>query len=157
VTVVGPDAWVVCAVGYQDAESARHAWQLWNAIDTLDGQKRGSGAAFRRDCRPQDLAVRATFRVPGLAPDGQDQYIAAVTSSLRSSRIVAELPVPGHARFRALLTQRLTEVLEDGRAPQEALQDLAGDWRRLISEADGSSVLNTYRWCLGLSPLPGNS
>lgn len=156
VTVVGPGAWVVCAVGFQDTESAGHAWQLWNAIDTLQGQGSGSSTPLRRDSRPTDLAGARTLRVPGLDSKGQEQYFAAVTSSLRSSRIVAELPLPEHARFRELLTQRLTEVLEQDRAPQEALQDLAGDWRQLISQADGSSVLNTYRWCLGLSPLPGN-
>ena len=151
VTVVGLDAWVVCVVGNED--EGRNAWDLWNAIDSPENQGSRTGSVFRGECRLSDFTERPGSRNSGLNPQLRQQYIEAITSSLGNRRVVAELPFPGHGRYRQLMTQRLTEVLKEGREPEEALNDLAEDWRQLSEELGTSSVLNTYRWCLGLSPL----
>jgi multiple sugar transport system substrate-binding protein len=154
VTVVGTGAWVVCVVDNGHDNFAVSAWHLWNAIDSLEDRSSRVAGILGGGCRPSDFDNLPAVHLPGFDAELQQEYITAAAESLGNSRVVAELPFPEHGRYRQLLTQRLTEVLEEERNPQEALDDLAEDWKQLSAEVGASSVLNTYRWCLGLSPLP---
>ena len=152
-TIVGLNAWVACVVEAEDKEIGEHAWELWSAIDNPENQGSRASSAFQRGSRMSDFAERPEYQRSGLDAEQRTQYISAVSSSLGNSRVFAELPFPGHDRYRQLMTQRLTEVLVEQRDPEATLNDLSDDWRQLSEEVGASTVLNTYRWSLGLSPL----
>jgi multiple sugar transport system substrate-binding protein len=80
------------------------------------------------------------------------KYLNAVSLSLRDTRLVAELPVPGHAEFRQALTDGLTAALSGQAEPQAALSDVATKWREIAERLGGAKkVRDEYRRSLGLS------
>ena len=102
-------------------------------------------------CRESQAQDAATWVGTDLSAAEAGKYIAVVAKSLRGRQQVGELPVLGHAEFRASLTKGLTACLEQGQSPAEALRAVSTEWKEILKKLGQAEVLASYRSALGLS------
>lgn len=125
------------------------------ALNLLSSLMLYEGAAFppgaKSLCRESQALDAAAWTGKDLAAAEAGKYIAAAAKSLRDRQQVSELPVVGHVEFRAALTSGLTSCLEQGKAPAEALNSIAADWKELLKKLGPEVVLSSYRSALGLT------
>ena len=126
----------------------------WNALAKACGANLTSAfppgiTGLCRESQLQDAAV-----APGLEPREADSLSQAVATSLRDTRLVADLPIIGRSQFRLALARALAAAIDDSTAPDQALRDAARDWREIIQKLGAPKVHDSYRDSLGLSPKP---
>jgi len=81
------------------------------------------------------------------------KYLNAVSQTLRDTRLVTEMPVPGHAEFREALRDGVTSVLSGMAEPEPALKSVATRWQTIAKRRGGAwKIRDAYRASLGLSP-----
>ncbi len=102
-------------------------------------------------CRESQTPDAALWTGKDLSASEAGKYVAAVGKSLRDRQQASELPVVGHAEFRAALTKGLTSCLEQGQTPTDALNAVAAEWREILKKFGAAEVLSSYRSALGLS------
>lgn len=102
-------------------------------------------------CRESQTPDAALWTGKELSAAEAGKYVAAVGKSLRDRQQASELPVVGHAEFRAALTKGLTSCLEQGQSPAEALRAVAAEWKEILQKFGAAEVLSSYRSALGLS------
>lgn len=138
----------------QDAVANLAAWNLLSLLARehlaadFPGAMKSIGRESQWETAPQWFGNDLSAEEFGL-------YFATVADTLRDPQLVAELPVVGHARFRAALTEGLNAVLDGSAAPEAALQQTAARFREIMDELGADAVRNSYRRSLGLSPSPG--
>jgi ABC-type glycerol-3-phosphate transport system substrate-binding protein len=140
------------AVSARSSPSEQEA--AWHLLNTLIGETLSSAfpAATRTPCRESHVAQPAGWTGDELHDAERYKYLNAVSQSLRDTRLVAELPVPGHAEFRRALTEGLTSALSGQAGPEPALKAVAARWRTIADRHGGASkVRDAYRVSLGLT------
>lgn len=150
VTVVGFGGYAVCAARSAGPDVREAAWGLWDSVqrDSAEDELPFGPAV----CRQRDAPVVLQQPRAGFHAGEWRQHIESTVGALQDTRVLLDFPLPERARFRERMTARLTEAI-DGDAPAEtALQQLADDWKALISELGDRRVLSVYRQCHGLSP-----
>lgn len=104
-------------------------------------------------CRDSQTPDASRWVGQDLGGSEAGRYVSTVSKSLRDRQQVSELPVLGHAEFRAALTKELTVALEQGTAPAQALASVAREWKQILTKIGQEKVLASYRSALGLSKL----
>jgi multiple sugar transport system substrate-binding protein len=105
----------------------------------------------RSPVRESQITDARVWAGQDLSAEEAGNYMASVARSLRDRQQVSELPVIGHAEFRAALTQGLTQAIEENRPAAETLSDVAEKWKVLLKTLKQDQVLRSYRRALGLS------
>lgn len=126
----------------------------WHLLRTLAGENVTSvfPSGTRTPCRESHTGQPGGWTGDELQDAERYKYLNAVSLSLRDTRLIAELPVPGHAEFRQALTDGLTAALSGKAEPQAALSDVAVQWRAIAERLGGAKkVRDEYRRSLGLS------
>lgn len=126
----------------------------WHLLRTLAGENITNvfPPGTRTPCRESHASQPGGWTGDELQDAERFKYLNAVSLSLRDTRLVAELPVPGHAEFRQALTDGLTAALSGPVEPQAALSDVAAKWRTIAERLGGAKkVRDEYRRSLGLS------
>ena len=104
-------------------------------------------------CRGSQTDTPSRWAGEMLTGEEADAYVAAVSESLRSPLLVAEIPVVGRERFRQALTTGLDSALSGQQSPADALAATADRWREITAEIGIDAVRNSYRGSLGLPPV----
>ena len=141
----------LCA-GIPSGTSAEQAGAALNLLKTLlldESTPFPPGA--RSPCWESQAQDAAAWTGKQLSGAEAGKYLAETAKSLRSRQQISELPVLGHAEFRAALTAGLTACLEKNQPPLEALQGVATEWQALLKKLGPTPVLSSYRSALGLS------
>jgi ABC-type glycerol-3-phosphate transport system substrate-binding protein len=102
-------------------------------------------------CRESQLAMPDAWTRGELSSAEADQVVKAIATSLRDTRLVAELPVVGRARFRAALSKGIGRFLADEVTAEAALKQVADEWQSITADIGAETVLNGYRRSIGLS------
>jgi hypothetical protein len=110
-------------------------------------------AGTRTLCRESQSPEASMWVGKQLSPSEAGKYVAVTANSLRDRQQVSELPVLGHAEFRAELTKGLTAALEQGKSPAEALSEVSTEWQKILDRLGTKRVLATYRNALGITKL----
>ncbi len=152
VTVTGFGGLVVGVAKARSSPERQAAWSLWAAIEAQSRDGVLNDAQVRGLCR-RTQALPGSAALAVLRADERVGCGRAIARSLDGTRVIAEFPLPGGARFRDALTRGLTRAVESHATPEEALQETARQWESLIEEIGRSAVLDTYRQSLGLSPV----
>jgi multiple sugar transport system substrate-binding protein len=144
----------LCA-GVSSASTPLQAQAAWNVLATLslDNIENAFPGAAKSPSRQSQLAKPAAWVGEELTADEAQRYLETAAASLRDTRLVPELPVVGHAQFRAALTEQLGEVLAGRAEPQTALSATAEKWRQIANDLGREKVRDSYRRSLGLRPL----
>ncbi len=151
-TLIGFGSWAM-VVPTRRTEGDLAAWDLAAFLsmqqdaDTFPPELKGL-------CRESQVATFPDQLPPVWEAAERTRYVVTVAAELRRREVVIELPVLGSDRFRSALTDGLTEALENGAAPRDALGTVAKQWRAIRDELGARRVMNTYRLSLGLDPLP---
>ena len=103
-------------------------------------------------CRESQLAMPDLWNSGDLSSGETDQVVKAIAASLRDTRLVAELPVVGRARFRAALSAGIGRFLANKATAEATLKQVADEWRIISADIGEETVLNGYRSSIGLSP-----
>lgn len=153
VTLTGFSGW---GIGATASSSPAQIETAWNALIKVAGADLTSGfpEALLGPCRETHLNSGrfSTTLFEGVSTAG----VQAVAHSLRSTRLVAELPVAGRDEFRHVLTTGLDSVLEGAAAPEATLQAVASGWQAIIERIGPARHRDNYRSSLGLSPKPAD-
>ena len=104
-------------------------------------------------CRASQTDTPSRWAGEMLTGEEADAYVAAVSESLRSPLLVAEIPVVGREHFRQALTEALDSALIGQQSPADALAATAERWREITAEIGIDAVRNSYRASLGLPPV----
>lgn len=153
VTLIGFDGILVCAAGQREPVVSRSAWELWNTLDSPDlvvGERPWSSAVVSSS-RLTDVLRQP---LPGFGVESWRSHVQATADSLNLNRTVLDLPLPERGRFRAILTDHVSQALAQEATAAEALAAVRGEWEQLIDELGRRRVVNVYRMSSGLSPLP---
>lgn len=118
----------------------------------LDSQGTSPGGCLSL-CRETQTQETAMWVGKGLGASEGGRYVATVAKSLRDRQQVGELPVLGHAEFRAALTTGVTSALEKGTPAAEVLASVTKDWEEILKKFGQEKVLASYRSALGLTKL----
>lgn len=126
----------------------------WNLLRTFEGDQVAVEfpEGTRTPCRESHASQPRGWTGDELQDAERYKYLNAVSQSLRDTRLVAELPVPGHAEFRQALTDGLTAVLSGQAEPQAGLSHVAAKWRSIAEQHGGASkIRDAYRASMGLT------
>ncbi|MDB5388069.1 MAG: extracellular solute-binding protein family 1 [Planctomycetaceae bacterium] len=125
------------------------------ALNLLSSLVHEAGSQFpqgtRSPVRESEMTNAGAWAGQELSAEEASNYVAAVARSLRDRQQVSELPVVGHAEFRAVLTAGLTQALEKDRPAAETLDSVALQWKEVLKKLGQDRVLKSYRRALGLS------
>jgi hypothetical protein len=153
VTLIGFDGWMVCAAARLDSQARADAWNLWTTLESpeLGGPASPWFDSLVRSSRLADVLQRPAehFR-----PGEWRAQVQVVADSLNDRRIAFDLPLPERERFRDILTQHVSAAMTGEEPAGAALQAVHAEWSALIDELGRPRVVNVYRACSGLSPLP---
>ena len=152
VTLTGFGGLCAAVSAHVTPRQAEAAWNLLARL-SLDNLETAFPGATKSPCRDVQLGTAAPWTGSELAEDEKFSYLDAVHQSLRDTRLVAELPVVGRAKFRAALSEQIGNVLAGKAEPAAALEAAAERWRKIIAEIGVEKVRDSYRRSLGLSPL----
>jgi len=153
VTLTGFAGW---AVGCSARQSQLQIEAGWNALTQVCGPRISGGLPSEMFGLCRESQVTAASGYFGNEFDGEQAaaYAGAVAQSLRSDRIVAELPVAGRSEFRDALSRALGAALGNSQSPDEALKAAATDWQATVNRIGKDRFRDNYRASLGLSPKP---
>jgi multiple sugar transport system substrate-binding protein len=125
------------------------------AINLLASLIHDSGSQFppatRSAVRESDLTNAGAWVGHEFSAEEAASYVAVVARSLRDRQQVSELPVVGHAEFRAALTNGLRLAIEENRPAAEVLATIDLEWKEILKKLGQDRVLKSYRRALGLS------
>ena len=129
----------------------------WNVLASLTAPELAAPfpTGTRGPIRESQAATAAAWVGSDLQGGEGQKYFNVVAKSLRDQRLIAEIPVPGHAEFRRALSKGLTKTLTGSTPPAEALKDVAAEWRDIAKRqnlANTVSIRDCYRAVLGLLP-----
>jgi multiple sugar transport system substrate-binding protein len=143
------------AIGASSRNSSLQTEAGWSALAKACGQSFVSGFPLRilGLCRESQLSDAEAAAGPGLEGAEAEAYANAVATSLRDSRLVAEIPVTGRSAFREALARAVGEVLAGEHTPEAGLQKAAREWRAIVEKIGAEKIRDNYRLSLGLSPL----
>jgi hypothetical protein len=130
------------------AEQSAAALNLLSSL--LLGNVTTAPGAITSLCRESQTLDAATWVGKDVSAAEAGKYVSIVARSLRDRQQVGELPVLGHAEFRAALTTGLTAALERNLPPAEALNGIAEEWQKILKQLGTEPVLTSYRNALGL-------
>ena len=145
----------LCAAVSADASQLeqRAAWELLVQIAV---ETRKLTQVFppqtRSLCRESQLSMPDLWTSGDLSTGETDQVVKAITASLRDTRLVAEMPVVGRARFRTALSDGIGRFLADEATAEATLKQVADEWRSIAADIGEKTVLSSYRRSIGLSP-----
>lgn len=128
----------------------------WNLLMTVTGEDQLTAALplpLRGVTRDSQADTAATWFTGLLNAGEAESAVRAMASSLRSTDLVAELPVPGREDFLKALAAGVRSALTGQAEPQAALTDVAAQWSAQLEELGQGKVRDSYRRALGLSPL----
>jgi ABC-type glycerol-3-phosphate transport system substrate-binding protein len=153
VTLIGFDGWMVCASARLQPEARAAAWHLWMTLESpeLGGPSRPWSASLVRSSQLADVLHRPA---EGFRPEEWRAQVQIAAESLDDARVAFDLPLPARWRFRDVLTEQLSAAMAGEQSTDDALQAVCDDWNRLIDELGRRRVVNVYRACSGLLPLP---
>lgn len=127
----------------------------WNLLSQLSVEPNKLVRLFppetRSACRESHLSLPPVWVGESLSGSEARQYLDAVARSLRDTRLVAELPVAGRARFHQALSEGIGRFFAGEASANDALHDVARQWRNIAEEIGPEQVLGSYRVSLGLS------
>ena len=153
VTLAGFEGYAVCVHAGATEPQQRASWNLWGMIED-DLQTSGEPPAWLPGiCRTSRLAGARRSPMSGLPASTWQAHLEVAANQLTSTRVAADLPLPQRQRFREPLGEQVTRALTEDASPEDALQAVGDEWIELIEELGRQRVLNTYRACLGLSPV----
>lgn len=156
VTLTGFAGW---AVGCSARQSQTQIAAGWNALTQVCGPRITGGlpADMIGLCRESQMTAASAY--VGHEIDGEEAtaYAGAVAQSLRSDRVVAELPVVARNEFRDALSRALGASLGNSQTSEESLKAAAADWQATVGRIGRDRLRDNYRISLGLSPKPGRN
>lgn len=128
------------------------AWSLATSL-TLD-ENAMMPAGTLSATRETDLGRGDQVVGPELNAQERGGYLDVVAKSLRDRQFALEMPVPGREKFLAALNKHLTAGLGDLKVtPEQVVQQVEGDWKKLVEEVGVKQVRDCSRIVLGLRPL----
>jgi multiple sugar transport system substrate-binding protein len=134
------------------AERAEAAWSLVTFVG-MDRYQQALANVPKSVCRESQLGKAADWLGQELHTDELYSYLGVTAECLRTTNLSPELPVIGRAEFRKSLTDGITNALEGKATPEVALKDVADRWRAISAGLGVERVRDSYRACLGLSPV----
>jgi len=141
----------LCA-GIPSSTSAKEADAALNLLSALIHEADSSfPSGSRSPVREADMTNRGAWVGQELSAEEAGDYVATVARCLRDRQQVSELPVIGHAEFRAALTRGISQAIEANRPATEALSSVSDEWNQILTKLGQERVLTSYRRALGLS------
>jgi ABC-type glycerol-3-phosphate transport system substrate-binding protein len=134
------------------AERAEAAWNLVNFL-SVDRYQQALATVPKSVCRESQMANAVDWIGPELRTDEMYGYLAASSESLRTTNLSPELPVIGRADLRKSLTEGITSAMEGKATPEAALKEVADRWKAVSAGFGVERMRDSYRACLGLSPV----
>jgi len=149
VTTAGFAGFIACVAA--TAESPAVHWDLLASINEQSG---GLERRFghRGVCHVSALADAQPSR--GLEFGEWREFLDVVAATFAETRVIHDLPLPERAQFEQPLIEAIRSVQNGSETSEAALAKASGEWSNLIEKLGRRRVLNTYRQCVGLSPLP---
>ncbi len=145
--------------GVSAAAKPLESQAAWNLLEVLLEPANAPLAfpgAMRGPCRTSAVGTPSEFVSRGLTASEAIEYVSAIEQTLRDPKLVAALPVPGHADFMASLSKGLTRALAGDEPSETILRDIEREWTALVDRLGRDRIRDTYRRTLGLRPLPKN-
>jgi multiple sugar transport system substrate-binding protein len=134
------------------AERAEAAWHLVNFL-SVDRYQQALAAVPKGVCRESQMAKAVDWFGSELRTDEMYGYLAVTSESLRTNNLSPELPIAGRTELRNALTEGITASIDGKAAPEAALKEVAQRWRAISSAFGVERIRDSYRACLGLSPV----
>ncbi len=151
--VCGFEGLTVCVLKSASAEQIAAAWDLWGVLQNF--QQEGTIPQLPGTSVNHSMLANAT------QPAGSEltlaewsSYRQAVTANLSNPLLTFELPCAGRDQLRNEMSHELQTGTAEGRTPETVLQSTSDAWRTTIHTLGKRRVINSYRACLGLRPLP---
>ncbi|MGQ0635172.1 MAG: hypothetical protein ACT4QC_11215 [Planctomycetaceae bacterium] len=150
VTLCGFAGWAAGAAGAAKPTEVEGAWSAFRRLagDSYSGiPPRVAGPC--RESQAGEINL-----VEGSGWNGREATVCleAVAASLRDRRLVWELPVPGRTAFLEALSRGIGRALDEGAPADQALQQVAAEWRQIAQSLGTEKVRDAYRQSLGLGP-----
>jgi len=86
----------------------------------------------------------------GWSPNTATTYVKTLSSMEKSKNRVFDLRVPGVNQFMSSLAAGVSEALAGQKTPQEALDGVADEWRRIVDRIGKDRVRKAYATVVGL-------
>ncbi|HXY34997.1 MAG TPA: extracellular solute-binding protein [Planctomycetaceae bacterium] len=137
------------------ATPAERAEAAWNLVNFLSGDRFQQALATvpKSVARESQLSKAVDWFGSDLRTDEMYGYLAVTSESLRTTNLSPELPVIGRTELRISLTEGITSALEGKATPDAALKEVADRWRAIAAGFGVERMRDSYRACLGLSPV----
>lgn len=120
------------------------AWELARTMST-DQLPTSYPPEMLSPCRDSHAQNPTEWTGTRLTTSESEQYLDAVSRSLRSKQLVLELPLIGRKQFRAALTEALTKAVTDANSEEAILSELAKEWTAIAERLGKEKVLKSYQ------------
>lgn len=148
--LVTSNGWAISAVGKHGAQKDLAGSNLLSVLATA--QFNIAWASTPKSlCRESQCVTALAWSEERLGTEGASQLIDSVAQTLRDSQLVTELPVPRAEDFRAATASVVTRVVEEGIAPEVAIDEMQLKFEKLASEIGKPVLKSAYRQGLGLA------
>jgi multiple sugar transport system substrate-binding protein len=95
--------------------------------------------------RTSDLETSFWTEKAGWEPQAAESYIETLSNYETNTNRVFDLRVPGNGEFYTAMANGVAEALAGQKEPQQALDDVAAEWEKIIARIGADVIKDAYQ------------
>ncbi len=146
-------------IGVSLPNASSKASVAWHLLSTLTGEQFESNWASlpKSPCRESQTGTASSWNESGLTIEESGRAIDATALMLRDNQLVADLPLPDAAEFRAVTEETIGKLLKAELDPATTIRQLHAEFEQIVSRIGADMIRADYRRGLGLPALEATS